>query len=51
VLLSSLRVARHGPPPSDASVWWAQMQSVATELGITITLDDWPLQQPARLDQ
>jgi hypothetical protein len=40
-LLSSARRAREGPLPSDAGVWWQQIEALAAELDLPITWAEW----------
>jgi hypothetical protein len=40
-LLSAARVARHGSPPADATVWWQQVEALAAELDMPITWAEW----------
>jgi len=39
--LSIARVARHGPLPADPGVWWQQIETLAVELAVPITWDEW----------
>jgi len=40
--LSIARVSRHGPVmPEDPGVWWQQIETLAAELAIPITYDEW----------
>lgn len=49
-LVSQARAGRFGTMPDDAAVWWQQMQTVAAELGITITWDEVQARRSPRLD-
>ena len=39
--LSTVRANRHGAPPTDLDEWWRQVTSIAAELGVTITWEEW----------
>ena len=40
--LSQRRVAKHGPPPEDETVWWRQLTDIANDAGIVMpTREQW----------